>query len=101
MQGLLPLTYKYILLNLLDAEINEGVKHCCQSKKGEVGTIRIDDKESLWRAMFKKVQHAYFCQIYRKRKHIVEPVFGQIKNTGFRGFSVYGSPKASREFSLI
>ncbi len=39
-------------------------------------------------------------QIYRKRKYIVKPVFGQIKNTGFRGFSVRGSPKVSGEFSL-
>jgi hypothetical protein len=50
--------------------------------------------------MFKKMQQAYSCQIYRKRKQIVEPVFGQIKNTGFRGFSVRGSPKVSGEFSL-
>jgi hypothetical protein len=28
--------------------------------------------------------------IYGKRKTIVEPVFGKIKNSGFRGFSVNG-----------
>lgn len=75
-------------------------KRCCQSRKGEARSIRIDDKEPLRQAMFKKMQQAYSCQIYRKRKHIVEPVFGQIKNTGFRGFSVRGSPKVSGEFSL-
>ena len=32
---------------------------------------------------------------------IVEPVFGQIKNTGFRGFSVRGKAKAAGEFSLV
>ena len=41
-------------------------------------------------------------QIYKKRKTIVEPVFGQIKkNIGFRGFSVRGFIKASGEFSLV
>jgi len=32
-------------------------------------------------------------EIYRKRKKIVEPVFGQIKNSGFRGFSLRGDEK--------
>jgi len=32
---------------------------------------------------------------------IVEPVFGQIKNTGFRGFSVRGKEKIAGEFSLL
>jgi len=39
-------------------------------------------------------------EIYKKRKKIVEPVFGQIKNSGFRGFSMRGYEKASGEFSL-
>ena len=39
--------------------------------------------------------------IYKKRKIIVEPVFGQIKNTGFIGFSVRGKKKVAGEFSLI
>ena len=39
--------------------------------------------------------------IYKKRKVIVEPVFGQIKNTGFRGFSLRGKEKAAGEFSLV
>jgi len=36
--------------------------------------------------------------IYGKRKTIVEPVFGQIKNSGFRGFSVRGKEKVAGEF---
>ena len=41
-------------------------------------------------------------EIYKERKTIVEPVFGQIKkNIGFRGFSVCGFIKASGEFSLV
>jgi len=39
--------------------------------------------------------------IYKKRKVIVEPVFGQIKNTGFCGFSVRGKEKVAGEFSRI
>ena len=40
-------------------------------------------------------------EIYDKRKVIVEPVFGQIKNTGFRGFSVRGAVRVAGEFSLV
>ena len=40
-------------------------------------------------------------EIYGKRKTIVEPVFGQIKNGGFRNFSLRGIKKVSGEFSLI
>ncbi len=40
-------------------------------------------------------------EIYGKRKVIVEPVFGQVKNSGFRGFSVRGYEKAAGEFSLV
>jgi len=40
-------------------------------------------------------------EIYKQRKVIVEPVFGQLKNTGFRGFSVRGLKKTSGEFSLV
>jgi hypothetical protein len=40
-------------------------------------------------------------EIYKERKVIVEPVFGQIKNTGFRGFSVRGKEKVAGEFSLV
>lgn len=39
---------------------------------------------------------------YRQRKHIVEPVFGWIKNvTGFRTFSMRGTAKATGEWNLI
>ena len=40
-------------------------------------------------------------EIYRLRKTIVEPVFGQIKNGGFRKFSLRGVEKVSGEFSLV
>ena len=40
-------------------------------------------------------------ELYKQRKGIVEPVFGQIKNSGFRGFSVRGKEKTAGEFSLV
>ena len=36
-----------------------------------------------------------------KRKTIIEPVFGQIKNSGFRGFSVRSKEKVAGEFSKV
>ena len=39
--------------------------------------------------------------VYGKRKTIVEPVFGQIKNSGFHGFSVWGKEKVAGEFSMV
>jgi len=40
-------------------------------------------------------------KIYGERKIIVEPVFGQIKTTGFKRFSLRGLEKAGGEFSLV
>jgi len=40
-------------------------------------------------------------KIYSRRKVIVEPVFGQIKNRGFRHFLLRGLEKARGEWSLI
>ena len=73
---------------------------CCGSKKGEPRTINTDDKEPLRQEMIQKMEQQSSKEIYRKRKKIVEPVFGQIKNSGFRGFSLRGHEKASGEFSL-
>ncbi|WP_256493381.1 transposase [Endozoicomonas sp. SCSIO W0465] len=39
--------------------------------------------------------------VYERRKVIAEPPFGQIKNSGFRGFSVRGKEKVAGEFSLV
>ena len=39
--------------------------------------------------------------LYSRRKVIVEPVFGQIKNLGFRGFGLRGKEKVAGEFSLV
>ena len=63
--------------------------------------INTDDKEPIRQQMNKKMEATESKEIYKERKVIVEPVFGQIKNTGFRGFSVRGKTKTSGEFSLV
>ena len=68
---------------------------CCQSAKGEPRTITTDDKEPLRQQMNVKMEQQASKDIYSKRKVIVEPVLGQIKNSGFRGFSVRGVKKKS------
>jgi len=74
---------------------------CCQSKKGHARSITCDDKEPLRQQMNSKMEKDDSKEVYKERKVIVEPVFGQIKNTGFRGFSVRGKEKVAGEFSLV
>jgi transposase len=75
---------------------------CCKAKDGSGRTITTDDKEPLRQAMVDKMKQEESQKIYKKRKTIVEPVFGQIKaNLGFRGFSVRGIMRAGGEFSLV
>lgn len=74
---------------------------CCKSKKGSARTITTDAHEAIRQQMNEKMESEAAKEIYGKRKGIVEPVFGQIKNTGFRGFSMRGHEKASGEFSLV
>ena len=74
---------------------------CCQSSQGAARTITTDDKEPLRQQMNAKMQTDEAKTVYKQRKVIVEPVFGQIKNSGFRGFSVRGKNKVAGEFSLV
>jgi len=74
---------------------------CSQSKKGEARTVTADKNEALRQQMNNKMEQTEAKEIYHERKVIVEPVFGQIKNTGFRGFNVRGKDKVAGEFSLI
>lgn len=76
-------------------------KRCCTSKTGDARTVSTDDKEGLRRQMNERMSQPESQEIYGKRKVIVEPVFGQIKNSGFRGFSVRGKEKVEGEFSLV
>lgn len=73
---------------------------CCKSEKGEPRTINTDDKEPLRQQMIDKMDQESSKETYKKRKVIVEPVFGQIKNSGFRGFLLRGYKKVCGEFSL-
>jgi transposase len=74
---------------------------CCQSDQGEGRTISTDDKEPLRQRMKTKMTTAEGRDLYKDRKIIVEPVFGQIKNLGFRGFRLRGYRKTSGEFALM
>ena len=59
-------------------------RRCCRSKSGAARTITSDGKEPLRRAMNERMSQPESQAIYARRKTIVEPVFGQIKNSGFR-----------------
>jgi IS5 family transposase len=49
-----------------------------------------------------KLQTEEGQEIYRQRKKIAEPVFGQIKfNLGFKRFRLRGSDKAGGEWTLV
>ena len=74
---------------------------CCHSKEGKARSISSDDKEPLRQAMMEKMGREDAKETYKDRKQIVEPVFGQIKNSGFRRFSVRGFQAARGEFSLV
>lgn len=74
---------------------------CCRSKKGEPRRIGCDDKEALRRHMSERMATEEGQAVYEQRKVIVEPVFGQIKTGGFRGFSVRGKQRVESEFSLV
>lgn len=74
---------------------------CCKSKKREGRSVSTDDKEPLRQAMRDKMSRETSKEIYKERKTIVEPVFGQIKNDGFRRFHLRGYHKAGGEFSLV
>jgi transposase len=74
---------------------------CHQSKNGQARTINTDSNEGLRQKMKVHMELDASKEIYKKRKVIVEPVFGHIKNSGFRGFNVRGKGKVAGEFSLI
>ena len=74
---------------------------CCRSKSGAARTVTSDGREPLRRAMNERMSSPEGRAIYRRRKAIVEPVFGQIKNTGFRGLGVRGMSRVAGEFSLV
>ena len=74
---------------------------CCKSKQGKGRTLSCDAREGERRRMVERMERAESKPIYDKRKVIVEPVFGHIKNSGFRGFGVRGKVKVAGEFTLV
>lgn len=74
---------------------------CCQSTKGAARTIRRDAHEPQRENMHTKMAEPEAKATYAARKTIVEPVFGQLKNSGFRGFNVRGKNKVAGEFALL
>jgi len=75
---------------------------CNASKTKNSGRIiQTDEHERVRQAMNKKMATPQAKEVYDRRKVIVEPVFGQIKNSGFRNFGLRGKDKVAGEFSLI
>ena len=76
-------------------------KNKCTASSGSTATIYTDESGIILSSMTAKMKKESSKKIYRKRKIIVEPVFGQIKTGGFRRFSLRGFKKAGGEFSLV
>ena len=74
---------------------------CSSAKKKGGREIRTDKHEPARQAMNQKMESGSAKEIYARRKVIVEPAFGHIKNSGFRGFSLRGKEKVAGEFSLV
>jgi Transposase DDE domain len=74
-----------------------------RTKHGEAGEAgRSAPTEGTLRAqMRQRLGTPEGAKIYSRRKAIVEPVFGQIKNRGFRQFLLRGLEKVAGEWSLI
>lgn len=64
-------------------------------------TAEPKDPSSAKERMKRKLQTPEGAELYSRRKTIVEPVFGQIKNRGFRQFLLRGIEKVSGEWTLI
>lgn len=95
----------YFSENNVDRATNRGVdmyvatgrtKHC--TADGPPTAEEADTPKACMRA---KLATDEGRAVYSRRKVIVEPVFGQIKNRGFRGFLLRGIEKVRGEWSLI
>jgi transposase len=62
---------------------------------------RVPKGQTLKQLMARKLATKSGARIYSRRKATVEPVFGQIKNRGFRQFLLRGLAKVRGEWSLI
>ena len=75
-------------------------KRCTKACSGRSITLNIHDTQ--FKAMRTKLDSPHGKRLYAKRKFIVEPVFGHIKETiGFQKFSLRGLEKVIGEFALV
>jgi hypothetical protein len=76
-----------------------------RDKHGQDGAVEHEareDENQVWADMRAKLATEEGKQLYARRKVIVEPVFGQVKEArGFRRFSLRGLAKARREWTLV
>lgn len=76
-------------------------ENCVKSKTGK-RTISRTEADPIRESMRTKVQSVAGKKVYRLRKGIVEPVWGQIKACqGFRQFLLRGEEKVGGEFTLV
>jgi transposase len=75
-------------------------KRCTNGRSGRNIALNVHDAQ--FKAMRTKLDSPHGKRIYAKRKWMVEPVFGHIKETiGFRQFSLRGLHKVIGEFFLV
>ena len=87
--------------NLLALEAAEIDAYVAIGREGKSGDQRKPKRPATER-MGRKLKSKRGRRRYRERKHIVEPVFGWLKNVlGFRSFSLRGMRKVAGEFHLV
>lgn len=87
----------------IDLHVATGKQKHGETSKPSVGSLsKADDESSLRERMKQKLASQAGQQLYRMRKAIVEPVFGQIKEwRGFRRFSLRGLDNVRHEWTLV
>jgi transposase len=77
------------------------VQDCVKGQSGK-RTLTRTESDPIREQMRTKVQSDAGKEIYRKRKGIVEPAFGEMKEVqGFRQFHLRGEEKVEGEFTLL
>lgn len=92
---------KYLKRGKIDGYIAVGNEKKLKEKQTCLPTGKIT-KGSLKERMLNKLKSEEGSKVYKRRKAIVEPVFGQMKwARGFRQFSCRGLAKAKGEFAIL
>lgn len=85
----------------IDAYIAVGRKKHEPDPPGQKNDAQIFRNNEAWHAMRDKLKTEEGREVYRHRKHIVEPVFGHVKEARrFRRFSLRGITKVRGEWTL-